>query len=72
MSKTEKISTKIKWSIILLSFAGQLAWAVENQYFNLFLYNEIAPVPMYVSLLVAITSRLFSTRCTCCYDRNTL
>jgi len=56
MSKTEKISTKIKWSIILLSLAGQLAWAVENQYFNLFLYNEIAPVPMYVSLLVAITA----------------
>lgn len=56
MSKDEKLSTKIKWSIILLSFAGQLAWAVENQYFNLFLYNEIAPVPMYVSLLVAITA----------------
>ena len=55
-SESAKISSKIKWAIILLSLAGQLAWAVENQYFNLFLYNEIAPVPFYVSLLVSITA----------------
>ncbi len=55
-SKSAKISSKIKWAIILLSLAGQLAWAVENQYFNLFIYNEIAPVPFYISLLVAITA----------------
>ncbi|MFX0025619.1 MAG: MFS transporter [Candidatus Hermodarchaeota archaeon] len=56
MSKSEKLPRRIIWSIILLSFSGELAWAVENQFFNLFIYKEIAPVPLYVSLLVAITA----------------
>ena len=54
MSKSVKIPRKIIYSIILLSFSGELAWAVENQFFNLFIYKKIAPVPLYVSLLVAI------------------
>ncbi|MFX1356784.1 MAG: MFS transporter [Promethearchaeota archaeon] len=56
MSKSEKIPRRIISAIILLTFSGELAWAVENQYFNLFIYNEIAPVPFYVSLLVSITA----------------
>jgi len=55
-SESAKLSSRIKWAVILLSLAGELAWAVENQYFNLFIYNEIAPVPFYVSLLVSITA----------------
>ena len=56
MPKSEKIPRKIISAIILLTFSGELAWAVENQYFNLFIYNKIAPVPFYVSLLVSITA----------------
>ncbi|MBD3197424.1 MAG: MFS transporter [Candidatus Lokiarchaeota archaeon] len=56
MSKNEKVSKRTLWSIILLSFAGELAWAVENQYFNVFIYQEIAPQPLYVSLMVAVTA----------------
>jgi MFS family permease len=56
MSKSEKIPRRIISVIILLTFSGELAWAVENQYFNLFIYNKIAPVPLYVSLLVSITA----------------
>lgn len=56
MSKSEKIPRRIISAIILLTFSGELAWAVENQYFNLFIYNKIAPVPLYVSLLVSITA----------------
>jgi MFS family permease len=56
LSKSDKISKRTLVSIILVSFAGEIAWAVENQYFNLFIYNKIAPVPFYVSLLVSITA----------------
>ncbi len=41
---------------MLMKFAGEIAWAVENQYFNVFMYNVIAPVPIYVSWMVAITT----------------
>ncbi|MHA1491016.1 MAG: MFS transporter, partial [Promethearchaeota archaeon] len=56
MTEQTKLSRKTNLSIMLLAFAGQLAWAVENQYFNLFIYNEIAPIPSYISLMVAITA----------------
>ncbi|TFG06598.1 MAG: MFS transporter [Promethearchaeota archaeon] len=53
---SKKLSTKETLSIYLIGFGGQLAWAVENQFYNVFLYNEIAPVPLYVSLMVMITA----------------
>ncbi|MHA1660285.1 MAG: hypothetical protein ACTSUT_14330, partial [Promethearchaeota archaeon] len=43
-------------SIVFISLAGELAWAIENQYYNVFLYNVIAPVPFYITLMVAITT----------------
>ncbi len=42
--------------LLLLALAGQLAWAVENQFFNTFLFNHISPNPQAVSLMVAITA----------------
>jgi len=36
-----------------MSFAGELAWGVQTQIFNLFLFNEISPRPITVSLMVA-------------------
>ncbi|MCD6515720.1 MAG: MFS transporter [Candidatus Odinarchaeota archaeon] len=52
----EKLPPRILVTIAFLSFAGQVAWAVENQYYNVFLYNAIAPVPMYVSYMVAASA----------------
>ncbi|MEQ9715252.1 MAG: MFS transporter [Candidatus Asgardarchaeum sp.] len=52
----EKLPPRILVTISFLSFAGQVAWAVENQYYNVFLYNAIAPVPMYVSYMVAASA----------------
>jgi len=52
----EKIPRRTILSIYLIALAGNIAWAVENQYYNVFLYNEIAPVPLYVSLMVLITA----------------
>ncbi|MBD3213510.1 MAG: MFS transporter [Candidatus Lokiarchaeota archaeon] len=56
MSKKNEVSRRTLWSIILLSFSGELAWAVENQYFNVFIYQELAPEPLFVSLMVGITA----------------
>lgn len=50
------LSKKILASIILMGFAGQVAWTVENQYFNVFLYNVIIPDPAYVSYMVALSA----------------
>ena len=43
-------------AIILLAFAGQLAWGVENQYFNTFIYDNIAPDPRPISWMVAASA----------------
>ena len=52
----ETIPRKVLFAIILINFAGQIAWAVENQYYNVFMYNVIAPVPLYISIMVAVTT----------------
>lgn len=56
MSKNKEVSRRTLWAIIMLSFSGELAWAVENQYFNVFLFTKIAPEPLYISLMVGITA----------------
>jgi len=56
MSGKTQIARPIILSIALFSLAGQLAWAVENQYYNLFMYNVITPLPIYVSIMVALST----------------
>ena len=41
MQKEAKLSKSLLLNIILFGFMGQVAWAVENNFFNLFLFNEI-------------------------------
>ena len=53
---TNRIHRKTKYSIILIALAGQIAWMVENQYFNVFMYNVIAPIPLYISIMVAASA----------------
>jgi MFS family permease len=40
----------------MITLAGQLAWGVENQFFNVFMYNVIAPIPMFISIMVAASA----------------
>lgn len=54
--KNSQLSKPLWTALLLLGFAGQLAWAVENQFFNTFLYNEITPDPRPISWMVAITA----------------
>ena len=51
-----KFSRSTSASLYLIALAGTIAFGVENQYYNVFLYNVIAPSPFYVSLIVAITA----------------
>lgn len=44
------------WAIYILGFLGSLAWGVENQYFNTFIYNEITPDPRPISWMVAASA----------------
>jgi len=59
---SEKLPRNIVISVTLLSLAGQIAWAVENQFYNDFidevLVNLGAPtlVPLAISLMVPITT----------------
>ncbi len=48
---------KRTWAaIIILGFLGQLAWGVENQFFNTFIYKTITPDPRPVSWMVAASA----------------
>ncbi|TFG25615.1 MAG: MFS transporter [Promethearchaeota archaeon] len=53
---SEKLGRNIVSSIALVSLAGNIAWAVENQYYNVFLYNALSPNPIYISIMVALTT----------------
>jgi MFS family permease len=66
----EKVKTHNKglgwkaWSAIWIAgFAGQLAWNIENSFFNTFVYAKIAPDSHIVTAMV-IVSALVSTICT--------
>jgi MFS family permease len=43
-------------SLMFLWLAGQLAWAIENQYYNTYMYDRITPDPRAVSWMVSITA----------------
>ncbi|MGB9898561.1 MFS transporter, partial [Thermanaerothrix sp.] len=42
--------------VSLLGFIGALAWAVENQFFNTFVYDTITPDPRPISWMVAASA----------------
>lgn len=49
--------SKRNWTaIIILGFLGALAWGVENQFFNTFIYNKITPDPRPISWMVAASA----------------
>ncbi|HOX31645.1 MAG TPA: MFS transporter [Spirochaetales bacterium] len=54
--KAGGLSPATRAGLFLFGFSGQLAWAVENQFFNTFLYDEIMPDPRPISWMVAITA----------------
>ena len=54
-------SSKFKWALVIFSFIGQVAWVVENMYFNVFIYKMFNASATDISLMVsasAITAAL--------------
>lgn len=56
MNPKPTLNRRIWLAVALLAFSGQLAWGVENQFFNTFLYNTITPDPRPVSWMVAASA----------------
>ena len=56
MHPTSALTKKVWIAIILLGFSGQLAWGVENQFFNTFMYDKITPDPRPISWMVAASA----------------
>jgi len=52
----EKLSRRNSVIILLIGLAGNLAWAVENQFYNVFMYNEIAAEPIFISIMVGASA----------------
>ncbi len=48
----KKFSARMWATLILIGFVGQLAWTIENMYFNVFLYNTISTDPRHISAMV--------------------
>lgn len=55
-NNSEKISAKTWAVMIALAVTGQIAWAVENTWFNTFVYDTITPDPRPVSWMVAASA----------------
>ncbi|MDO4544025.1 MAG: MFS transporter [Clostridia bacterium] len=51
--KQKGISLRMWASFLILGLVGQLAWAIENMYFNVFLYNTISKDTSYIAAMVA-------------------
>jgi len=61
--KSTKIPARTWFSIILLGFIGQLAWVVEANWFNTFVFDMVTPDPAPIAWMVA-TSAVISTATT--------
>ncbi|MHA2287787.1 MAG: MFS transporter [Promethearchaeota archaeon] len=55
-SRVRKIGKRNILSILFLGTAGQIAWSVENSWFNTFLYDRITTDPAPVAWMVAVSA----------------
>ena len=53
ISPSKKLSSRTWLVMLALSLVGQIAWAVENSWFNTFVYDTITPDPRPVAWMVA-------------------
>ena len=51
-----KLSNKVWISIILFSLFGQIAWVVENMYFNIFIFQEFQATSDHIALMVSLSA----------------
>lgn len=53
--RKEEFGRQNWWILILFGMMGQIAWAVENMYFNVFVFETIAPDLDMVTLMVQLS-----------------
>lgn len=53
---TAGLSGTTWYSLIALGLSGQLAWAIENQFMNTFVYDRITPDPRPIAWMVAASA----------------
>jgi len=51
-----RLSSRTWFTMFALAFTGQIAWAVENSWFNTFVYDTITPDPRPVAWMVAASA----------------
>ena len=56
MEKSTKLSKPLLLNIILFGFMGQVAWAVENNFFNMYLFNRIGGNEYDIANMVAASA----------------
>lgn len=54
--KSTKLSTRVWISLIVFGLFGQLAWTVENMYFNVYVYNTITGNTTVIASMVAFSA----------------
>lgn len=56
LNSSEKITLRTWFIMAALAITGQIAWAVENSWFNTFVYDTITPDPRPVAWMVAASA----------------
>ena len=56
MSKQHKISPNTWLTVLLFGFCGQVAWVIENNYFNVFMDRTITHDPFAIAFMVAASA----------------
>lgn len=56
MEKSTKLSKSLLLNIILFGFMGQVAWAVENNFFNMYLFNRVGGNEYDIANMVAASA----------------
>lgn len=56
MEKTNKLSKLTWFNIILFGFMGQIAWAIENNFFNVFLVDGLGASHTYIPTMVSASA----------------
>ncbi len=56
LMKTKKMSGRFLAALIIFSLTGQIAWVVENMYFNVFIYKMFGASAADISLMVAASA----------------
>ena len=54
--KTHKFTGRFWCALVIFSLVGQVAWVVENMYFNVFIYKMFAASPAAISAMVAASA----------------